>query len=349
MIHSAIIVHEHFERTWSWAADHWHRRWLAEAGEQGLDQGAVLFQRMDGDQQSVVSFIVNPEQLQRIVILGCQISLAELKLFSSLREMVYQSGAYANPAADKEIIEYCDQQGIQLHKHKSEGYWGQSVAEFAFALTLCGLRRIPQTHSRITQSLDDWNYSPAKGSPGGRSGQFGDDPNFTCGTLAGKRVRIVGAGNIASRYADWCSMFGADVAVWDPFASEPCFHRAHARREHHLASLMKDAEIFAPMLPLLDSTRGIITAEMIAALPKGCLVVQATRAQICDTEKLYQRVLNDELALAADVYDVEPVPLDSPLLGRHNVVHTPHNAGRTRQANEAWADALIDQFIPLNP
>ena len=61
---------------------------------------------------------------------------------------------------------------------------------------------------------------------------------------------------------------------------------------------------------------------------------------------LYRRVLNDELALAADVWDAEPVPLDSPLLGRHNVVHTPHNAGRTIDANRARADDAIARFRP---
>ena len=45
------------------------------------------------------------------------------------------------------------------------------------------------------------------------------------------------------------------------------------------------------------------------------LVVQVTRARVCDTEALYRRVLNDELALAADVFDEEPLPLSSPLLG----------------------------------
>jgi len=333
---SIIIVHESFERTWSWAADHWHQRWL--------DQGAVQFHRIEGEQSSLGALIAKPETVRRLVILGCSISVEELKSFSGLRELVYQSSAYGDATVEATFNQFCKQRKITVIKHRSEGFWGQSVAEFAFALTLCGLRRIPQTHSRITQSLDDWDYLSAKGVPGGRCGQFGDDPDFTCGTLAGKRVRIVGAGNIATRYADWCSMFGADVAVWDPFASEPCFHRAHARRVYHLDALMQDAEIFAPMLPLLDSTRGIVTAEMINALPKGCLVVNATRAQICDTDVLYKRVLNDELALAADVFDAEPVPLDSPLLGRHNVVHTPHNAGRTRQANEAWSDALIDQF-----
>jgi phosphoglycerate dehydrogenase-like enzyme len=123
-------------------------------------------------------------------------------------------------------------------------------------------------------------------------------------------------------------MLGADVAAWDPYAAEPGFHRAGSRRVHHLSELVKDAEIFAPMLPLKNDTHGLVTAEHINALPKG-------------------RVLADELALAADVFDIEPLPLDDPLLGRHNVVHTPHLAGRTRDANYQWADDLLAQFEPV--
>jgi len=109
---------------------------------------------------------------------------------------------------------------------------------------------------------------------------------------------------------------------------------------------VRDADIFAPMVPLTDKTRGLVTAEHLRALPKGCLVVLVTRAAICDMPTLRERVLADELSLAADVWDVEPLPLEDPLLGRHNVVHTPHNAGRTRQANEAWAEKLAAQFEP---
>ncbi|MEJ7664498.1 MAG: NAD(P)-dependent oxidoreductase [Hymenobacter sp.] len=59
---------------------------------------------------------------------------------------------------------------------------------------------------------------------------------------------------------------------------------------------------------------------------------------------LRQRVLADELALALDVYDVEPLPPDDPLRGRPNVVHTPHIAGRTRDANLRTADLIADDF-----
>ena len=100
------------------------------------------------------------------------------------------------------------------------------------------------------------------------------------------------------------------------------------------------------MVPLTESTRDLVKAHHIDALPKGCLVVMVTRARICDTEAIRRRVLADELSLAADVWDVEPLPLDDPLLGRHNVVHTPHNAGRTIDANELWTEKLVVQFKP---
>ncbi|HEY6406369.1 MAG TPA: NAD(P)-dependent oxidoreductase, partial [Ktedonobacteraceae bacterium] len=248
------------------------------------------------------------------------------------------------------VAEAITQAGIRRYAHSSEGFWGQSVAEFALALTLCGLRRIPQLHQEMMSNLTPWNYEPpdGRGRPGTRGEQFGDDTRFANGTVAGKRVRIVGAGNIASRYASFMSMLGADVAAWDPYASEPGFHRAGSRRDYHLDHLVGDAEIFAPLIPLTEKTRGLVTREHLLALPRGCLVVLVTRAQICDVPTLRERVLADEVSLAADVWDVEPLPLDDPLLGRHNVVHTPHNAGRTIHANEQWAQALAMQFDPVS-
>ena len=198
-------------------------------------------------------------------------------------------------------------------------------------------------------SLKPWNYEPEGGigQPEKRGIQYCDTLHFTSGTLEGKRVRIVGAGNIGSRYASFAHFMGAEVAVWDPYATEPSFHRSGARREYHLEKLLEDAEIFAPMLPLTESTRGLIPKEHIQRLPKGCLVVLATRANICDFATIRQRVLSDELSLAADVFDTEPLELSDPLLGRHNVVHTPHMAGRTKEANFQFAQMLINFFQPF--
>jgi phosphoglycerate dehydrogenase-like enzyme len=295
----------------------------------------------EGDGRSLGDVLPDPEGVKRLVCLNVPVTLESLKAMSNLKEAVFQ------PGLRDRLKEYAERKGIKRYHQPSEGFWGQTVSEFALGLTLCGLRRIPQLHHEIIRTQTPWNYGFKMGPDGPtRGAQFGDDPNFTNGTIHGKRVRMVGVGNIGSRYASFVRMLGADVAAWDPFASDPCFHRAGARKVWHLDELVRDADIFAPMVPLRDSTRGIVTAQHIHALPKGCLVVLVTRAKICDTDAIRDRVLADEIALAADVWDIEPLPLDDPLLGRHNVVHTPHAAGRTLDANRTWSEFLADQFLP---
>jgi phosphoglycerate dehydrogenase-like enzyme len=338
---SLIAVHPAFDAVWPFAADHLATLWLK--------QGPLRFVRLQhGDDRSLHEVVLDLATVERLVALNVRVTPETIQRMPMLREAAILHAYGANE--DPELKAILAAHGVRTYAQRSEGFWGQSVAEFALALTLCALRRIPQTHAEMIHSHDVWNYDPpdGRGLPGQRGYQYGDDSRFVNGTIAGKRVRIVGAGNIGSRYASFVHMLGADVAAWDPYAGEPGFHRSGARRVFHLDWLMRDADIFAPMLPLTQGTRGLITRDHIYSLPRGCLIVLVTRAAICDMAAIRERVLNDEIALAADVFDIEPLPLDDPLLGRHNVVHTPHNAGRTRHANEQWAQALADQFLPVS-
>ncbi len=332
-VRSVICVQRQFERSWPYTADHWQRRWQ--------ESGDCELIRAEADEATPAQLISDPASVRRLVLLGFSIGDYDLDPFASLEEcyLEWRRGSELAVAA-------AEARGVSFIAHRVDIYWGQTVAEYALAMTICGLRRIAQNHTAIQTSLAPWDYSPEASDIGPRGGQFGDDPRFCNGTVAGKRVRVVGVGNIGARYASWCAALGADVAVWDPFAPDASFVVAGAERRFHVEDLVSDAEIFVPMVPLTESTRGLITAELIDALPMHGLVVQVTRARVCDTEALYRRVLNDELALAADVFDQEPLPLDSPLLGRDNVVHTPHAAGRTRDANHAFADDAIARFKP---
>ena len=332
-VRAVICVHRKFERSWPYTADHWQDRWRRSGGCELI--------RTDAEDAAPAQLVPDPGSVRRLVLLGFSVGNHDLDSFAALEEcyLDWRGGSEAAVAA-------AEARGVSFIPHRVDVYWGQTVAEYALAMTICGLRRIPQNHGAMQTSLAPWDYSPEASTIGPRGGQFGDDPRFCNGTVAGKRVRVVGVGNIGARYASWCAALGADVAVWDPFAPDASFVAAGAERRFHVEELVADAEIFAPMVPLTDSTRGLITAELIDALPRYGLVVQVTRAAVCDTEALYRRVLNDELALAADVFAEEPLPLDSPLLGRHNVVPTPHAAGRTRDANHAFADDAIARFRP---
>ena len=334
-----IVVHPEFEAHWPFVADQIYLRWR--------DEDETAFIRLErGDLRRLGEIVPQSAEVTRLIALGVPVTLDCAKAFTSLQEAA-SLPAYGASNLPAECVAQWQQQGVTLYQQRSEGFWGQSVAEFALALTLNALRRIPQNYHEMLTSHEPWlRYSAKRNQgPSTHGSQFSDNLDFTHGTIAGKRVRIVGAGNIGSRYASFVNMLGADVAIWDPFATEPGFHRAGARRQWHLQQLVQDAEIFAPMVPLNDSTRGVVTAAHIDALPKGCLVVLATRALICDMAAIRRRVLADELALAADVFDEEPVPLTDPLLGRHNVVHTPHLAGRTFDSNRQWAEDLLAQFV----
>jgi phosphoglycerate dehydrogenase-like enzyme len=343
---SLIVIHADFESHWPFVAGQFFSRWQAQ-GE------TALIRLPRGDQRPLGEIHlgeldVESAQVTRLACLGVPVTVACLKEFTSLKEATFPA-VYGPTQLSPECAAYLQQAGVKVYDHHSEGFWGHSVAEFALALTLSALRRLPQAYHEMLISHVPWERYAAHNNqgPGTWGEQFADDLRFASGTAAGKRVRIVGVGNIGSRYASFMHMLGADVAAWDPYATEPCFHRSRARRQWHLDELVQDAEVFAPMVPLTRDTRGLVTAAHINALPKGCLVVLVTRAHVCDMAALRQRVLADELGLAADVFDVEPLPLDDPLLGRANVVHTPHLAGRTLHANQQWAESLLAQFRPV--
>lgn len=336
-----IVVHADFEAHWSFVAERFFQRWQPQGKTE-------LIRLPRGDERTLGEVTPRPNAVTRLACLGVSVTTDCVDKFSALREAVF-AARYGPTLLSPAVSALLANRGVKLYEHRSEGFWGQSVAEFALALTICALRRIPQNYHAMLTSHEPWErYQAARNQgPGTLAAQFSDDTRFTNGTVAGKRVRIVGAGNIGSRYASFVHTLGAEVAAWDPYAPDPNFHRAGARHCYHLAELVEDAEIFAPMLPLTPETRGLVTADLIDALPRGCLVVLATRATICDVDAIRRRVLADELALAADVFDVEPLPLDDPLLGRDNVVHTPHLAGRTRDANYQWVDELLAQFEPV--
>jgi len=104
-------------------------------------------------------------------------------------------------------------------------------------------------------------------------------------------------------------------------------------------------EIFAPMVPLTETTHGLITREHLLALPRAAWWCSSHGPTGLPT--LRERVLADEVSLAADVWTWSRCRLTM-RFWRHNVVHTPHNAG-ARCIHQQWAEALAVQFDPSAP
>ena len=223
--------------------------------------------------------------------------------------------------------------------------WSQSVAECAFGLALSSLRRTAQWHLKMANGEKLWDWvNPIWGSnklPVAH--QFCDDPDFVNGDLGTKQIGVIGLGQIGGKIAKWCRVFGATVTGYDPFVPDALLQEWDVQRVD-MDTLADSSDIVFVAVPPTPSARHLLNRERIYHLRKGSLVVIITRAHAVDMEALRERIVKDELAGAFDVYDIEPVHVDDELRNRDNVVHTPHIAGRTKDANLRVADMTIDDF-----
>jgi D-3-phosphoglycerate dehydrogenase len=212
--------------------------------------------------------------------------------------------------------------------------WAPSVAECAVTLALCQLRSVGQWHARMAAGEPLWEYA---------YGQFCDNPDFVNGDLGTKRVGVLGMGQIGRRIAAYCVAFGATVCGYDPYVPDGLFASLGVAKVD-VDALVDVAEVVFVAIPPTPSARHLLNRERIYRLKKGSLVTIITRAHAVDMATLRERIVADELAGAFDVYDVEPLPTDDPLRNRPNVTHTPHIAGRTKDANLRTADITADEF-----
>lgn len=215
--------------------------------------------------------------------------------------------------------------------------WAQSVAEVALALAISGLRQIPQWHGRMSAGEPLFTFEHA---------QFCDDERFVNGDLGTKDVGIIGLGQIGGRVARWCHALGATVRAYDPYVAATGAQSSGATLVD-MDELVAASDVVFVTVPPTPSARHLLDRRRVGMLRRGALVVVVTRAFAVDMAALRERIVADEIAGAFDVYDVEPLPVGDPLRARRNVVHTPHIAGRTRDANVRTAQVIADDFARI--
>jgi phosphoglycerate dehydrogenase-like enzyme len=182
------------------------------------------------------------------------------------------------------------------------GVHGGSTAELAVGGLLSVLRDLPRYHD--DQAAHRW------------SPESDDD-------LDGKRVLILGAGDIGRRIA-------AALAVFD---AQCTFVARTAREDVHgideLDGLLPVQDIVVVSLPHTSDTHHLVDARFLAALPDGAIVVNIARGTIVDQDALFAELESRRLRAFLDVTDPEPLPTDHPLWDAPGLVLTPHVGGGT--------------------
>ena len=199
-----------------------------------------------------------------------------------------------------------------------------TVADHAIALMLACLRKVPQNDAGVR--LHGW----------------GDLRTADLGQLTGRRVGLIGLGNIGTAVMRRLRGFEAELRVFDPFADLPAVVSAQS-----LDELLQWSDVVSLHTPLLDSTRHMIGERELALLGPRGILVNTSRGGLIDEEALLTALASGTLAGAGlDVFDTEP-PFDSPLLLLSNVVVSPHVGGLSAEANRRVGARCVEQVLDI--
>ncbi len=174
------------------------------------------------------------------------------------------------------------------------------TAEWVVAAMLSSYRMFPRFHA--AQLEGRWDYAVNE-------------------ELAGRRVLIVGAGDIPDRVRWMLAGFDVDVELVGRTA------RDGVHGEDELPALLPDFDVVVVLVPLTDATRGMVDAAFLARMRDGALLVNAARGPVAVTNDLVAELASGRLRAALDVTDPEPLPEGHPLWTVPGLLLTPHIAG----------------------
>lgn len=203
-----------------------------------------------------------------------------------------------------------------------------STAEHAIALLLAVAKRLVPSQTALRRGRTAGYYAGHDGIE-----------------LDGKVLGLVGFGRIARRVARIAQGLGMDVVVVDPFLDDAAIP-SDVRRVDSFDDLLPIADVVSVHVPLTEASAGMFDAARFAAMRRGAVFINTARGGLVDQEALLAALDAGQLAGAGiDVTTPEPLPPDHPLLGRDDVVVTPHIAsatseGKARILRIAFAEAM---------
>jgi phosphoglycerate dehydrogenase-like enzyme len=196
-----------------------------------------------------------------------------------------------------------------------------SVAEGTVLLMLAALRRLPAL-DRATREGRGWPSDPSLGE--------------TVRDIGGCTVGLVGYGNIAKTVETIVTAMGARVL------------HTSTRDDSHpgwrpLRELLAESDIVSLHLPLTEKTAGMLDREALATMKTEAVLVNTSRGGVVDEDALVDALRTGGVAAAGlDVFAVEPISADNPLLSLDNVVLTPHVTWYTVDTMRRYLEHAVD-------
>ena len=210
-------------------------------------------------------------------------------------------------------------------------YCLDEVSDQAMAMIISMARKIPQSNKLV------------------QSGRWEMPAVVPMYRLRGKTVGLIGFGNIPRLMTPKAQAFGFNVIAADPYAPKELFEKFNVESVT-MDELYERSDFISVHAPLLPETKGLVNKEAFKKMKKTAIIVNTARGPLIDEKDLIEALDNKEIGGAGlDVVETEPLPEDSALIGRDNVILAPHTAFYSVEAlEELQTKAASDVARVLN-
>ncbi|MBF7809730.1 NAD(P)-dependent oxidoreductase [Clostridium beijerinckii] len=251
--------------------------------------------------------IVQPGKEMLHHIEDCQVLIPEhIKVDCSLLSIakklkLVQTGA----GFDNVDIDACTQYGIWAAN--AAGVNAQAVAEHVMALILSYYKNIPFLDSFIKNKIDE------------------NELQYTGSELKGKTIGIIGFGAVGKKVAEFCRVFDMNILV---YARNPVVQSDSFVKMTDFDTLVGASDIVSVHVSLNQQTKQLINKDVFKKMKNTALFVNTARGGIVNERDLIDALKNKDISGAClDVFESEPLPIESELRNLRNVILTPHTAG----------------------
>lgn len=162
--------------------------------------------------------------------------------------------------------------------------------------------------------------------------------------VAGTKVAVVGAGNVGQEVAKRFQAFGAETTGFDIHTNETSFFD-HMALTETLQNRVGEFDIIVVTAPLLPSTKGLISREVMKVMKENAVLVNIARGGLIDQKALCEVfTARKDLFAALDVFETEPLEDDSPIWKMENVAVSPHNSFVSNGNNERMFGVMYNNL-----
>lgn len=261
------------------------------------------------------------------------ILLRSEKLSAEIITPQLQAVARAGAGVNNVPVSECTEAGVVVFN--TPGANANAVKELVLCGLLLGSRGILSGINYVSSLTDIADYEEMSKL------LEREKKRFKGAEIAGKTLGVIGLGSIGSMVAEMAISLGMKVQGYDPALSVEAAWRlpSQVTRIGNVTTLAGSSDFISLHLPVLDSTRGMINAEMFNAMGPDTCLLNFSRDEIIDI---------DALIVALDSGNLGKYISDFPrpeLINRENAISLPHIGASTREAEENCAVMAADQIM----